>query len=111
MNCGRAPTTLAIFTDRESGRSAYNDICAVSPEPRPDARKRLALPHFESLPASTTLIPSAVTVPFCNDAPKPKQPRLPPPMPCLPPTPIVTPPATQWSTHPPRPEALGLRPQ
>ncbi|TLZ91698.1 MAG: nucleotide sugar dehydrogenase [Methanobacteriota archaeon] len=26
MNCGRAPTTLAIFTDRESGRAAYNDI-------------------------------------------------------------------------------------
>src|SRR3989442_265108 len=110
MNCGRAPTTLAIFTDRESGRSAYNDICAVSPEPRPDARKRLAVPHFESLPASTTLIPSAVTVAFCNVAPKSKELRLAPPMSWLPPSPIVTAPATKWSTKPPRYEALGLSP-
>src|SRR2546422_9008353 len=26
MNCGRAPTTLAIFTELRSGRTAYNDI-------------------------------------------------------------------------------------
>src|SRR5256885_17250288 len=101
---------MTFFRSCEGGHPKYNDFWGLPPERRPDARKRLAPPLFESYPASTTLIPSAVTVAFCNVAPKSKELRLAPPMSWLPPSPIVTAPATKWSTKPPRYEALGLSP-